>query len=276
VHESSDELQNVCTRFEDLDHASLSGPQLVESLFGFPLEYSAVASKGPSSSEGSATRLRVLHRCGAVSGILAAVLDAAAAWWGLDDGDSFVVADAGRCRRSWNDAPAYDTGCARSCSEAAQVTLALVARSERGGSDLRLDHSLPFRAKAWPRATVDPHIWRWREILSTRWCGPSRHINVRELQASVVALRWRLRVVHNHRSRFVHLTDSQVCAAVLTKGRSSSRKLRAVLRRWNALCIAGDVYPVVGYIVSEDNPADRPSRRADAKPIRKAARRVLR
>jgi hypothetical protein len=76
--------------------------------------------------------------------------------------------------------------------------------------------------------------------------------------------------VHNHRSRFVHLTDSQVCAAVLTKGRTSSRKLRSVLRRWNALCIAGDVYPVVGYIVSEDNPADRPSRRADVKPIRKA------
>jgi hypothetical protein len=156
------------------------------------------------------------------------------------------------------------------------VTLALVARSERGGSDLRLDHSLPFRARAWPRATVDPHIWRWREVLSTRWCRPDRHINVRELQASVVALRWRLRVVGNHRSRFVHLTDSQVCAAVLTKGRTLSRKLRSVLRRWNALCIAGDVYPVVGYIVSEDNPADRPSRRADSKPVRKVPGRGLR
>ncbi len=78
VSEASSELQNVCTRAVVPDRTALSKPQLVEFEFGFPLDYSSVASKGPSSSEGSATRLRVPRRCGAVSGVLAAVLDGAA------------------------------------------------------------------------------------------------------------------------------------------------------------------------------------------------------
>jgi hypothetical protein len=204
-----------------------------------------------------------------VSGVLAALADVVAELWGLGEADAPVVSELGGCRASWNDAPAYDSGPSVDCAEAARLTLALLARAERGGSDLRLDFSLPYRSKAWPRASVDPHFWRWREVLSTRWGDSSQHINVRELQASAVALRLRLRGARHHRARFVHLTDSQVCVAALTKGRTSSRKLRGMLRRWNSLCVAGDVYPVVGYIVSEDNPADRPSRRADVRPIRK-------
>ena len=50
-------------------------------------------------------------------------------------------------------------------------------------------------------------------------------------------------------------------AAIVTKGRSSSRKLQPILKRWMAVAVAADMYPLIGYVVSEDNPADEPSRR---------------
>jgi hypothetical protein len=56
---------------------------------------------------------------------------------------------------------------------------------------------------------------------------------------------------------------------VLTKGRSSAGALRTQVRRWNALVLAGNVYPLLGYVASEDNPADRPSRRLRRKPVLK-------
>ncbi len=69
------------------------------------------------------------------------------------------------------------------------------------------------------------------------------------------------------------MTDSQVGAAVLTKGRTSARRLRSQVRKWNALAVAGNVYPLLGYVASEDNPADRPSRRLRARPVVKRRRR---
>ncbi len=239
----------------------------------FPLDYTAVATKGPSSTAGLSTRRRALLRACSVEALLGVFADLAV---GLDrslSGHCVRVLGAGSCRPSWNDVPAYGTKPSRDCPDVTLVTLALLERADRGGSDVRLEHGLPYRAKAWPRASVDPHIWTWREVLAVPWRQDDVHINLRELQASVVALRWRLRSSHHLRSRFVHLTDSQVCAAILTKGRTSSRKLRATLRRWNALCIAGDAYPIVGYVVSEDNPADRPSRRTGGVPVRKRRRR---
>jgi hypothetical protein len=203
----------------------------------------------------------VLSRSCSVEALLGVLADVAAS---LDHSASAReprVLDAGTCRPAWNDEPAFDSRPARDCPDARLITLALLERADRGGSDVRLDHGLPYRAKAWPRASIDPHLWTWREVLALPWRTDDAHINLRELQASVVALRWRLRTSSNLRARFVHLTDSQVCAAILTKGRTSSRRLRATLRRWNALCVAGDSYPIVAYVVSEDNPADRPSRR---------------
>ncbi len=180
-----------------------------------------------------------------------------------------VSRSAGRCRPSWNDAPAYNRGRSRDCPLAREVTLAFLERAERGGCDVRLATQVPYRAKAWPRSSIDPHVWSWREILSTRWPTSDGHINHREVQASVVALRWRLRAAPNASKRFIHLTDSQVGASVLTKGRSSAGALRTQVRRWNALVLAGNVYPLLGYVASEDNPADRPSRRLRRKPVLK-------
>ena len=60
--------------------------------------------------------------------------------------------------------------------------------------------------------------------------------------------------------RFAHLMDSQVCLAVVTKGRSSSRRLNRVLRKVAALLVATGSYAIVGYVSTGVNPADGPSR----------------
>ena len=86
------------------------------------------------------------------------------------------------------------------------------------------------------------------------------HINALELYAIFVTFEWRASEALPLGCRVVHCTDSQVCQSVLTKGRSSSRRLSRILRRLNALLLACAVVPVFLYIRSEDNPADEPSR----------------
>jgi hypothetical protein len=52
-----------------------------------------------------------------------------------------------------------------------------------------------------------------------------------------------------------------VALAVVVKGRSSAKVLNRLLRRFAALQLAAGIYPVCGWVESEDNPADEPSRR---------------
>ena len=59
----------------------------------------------------------------------------------------------------------------------------------------------------------------------------------------------------------MHLIDSQVVVAILTKGRTSSRKLQPLLGQWNSLLLASDLYAVLAFVSSEFNPADFPSRK---------------
>jgi hypothetical protein len=133
-----------------------------------------------------------------------------------------------------------------------------LAIAEKNGSDVRLDLGLPFRPKAWPRVGLSPRTWRWRIVHGYPWKGPEvGHITELEFRAAFNTLKWRGRF---HSVRFLHLVDSQPCAAILTKGRTGSGRLRNVVRRFNAICLAVGAYPVIGYIHSEDNPADVPSR----------------
>ena len=133
--------------------------------------------------------------------------------------------------------------------------------AEGAGADVRLDVGVPFRAKAWPRAGIQAGLWRWRIIHGYRWTDKvPKHINLLELRAAVTALQWRLRARRGVSRKVLHLVDSQVVAAILAKSRSSSRLLRAALRRYNALLLAGNCVAMVGFVASEDNPADIPSR----------------
>ena len=61
-------------------------------------------------------------------------------------------------------------------------------------------------------------------------------------------------------SRFLHLVDSAVVLAAMSKGRSASNNLYNVVHRCNALLLASFCFMIVGHCRSDLNPADKPSR----------------
>eukprot|EP00438_Fugacium_kawagutii_P008731 Skav223575 [mRNA] locus=scaffold2909:37156:42226:+ [translate_table: standard] len=110
------------------------------------------------------------------------------------------------------------------------------------------------------RATVPGRLWKWRIVSGWQWRNRNEHINALELRAVLTSLKWRIEHRQDWKKRFIHLTDSLVCLHCLSRGRSSSRKLRSTLSRINALVLAGGCQPLYGYIHTEQNPADKPSR----------------
>ena len=110
------------------------------------------------------------------------------------------------------------------------------------------------------RASVPKGLWKWRVLAGWKWRGQPEHINVLELRAVLTSIRWRLEHQGHIRTRLIHLTDNLVCLHALTRGRSSSRKLRRTMSRINALILASGTQPLWGYIATDQNPADRPSR----------------
>eukprot|EP00438_Fugacium_kawagutii_P004912 Skav217251 [mRNA] locus=scaffold47:369148:372975:- [translate_table: standard] len=133
-------------------------------------------------------------------------------------------------------------------------------RVEYRGSDVRLDLNLVFKPDSVTRTSIDPRRWVWRTGQSYPFPG-GQHINMLELKAILRALEWRARSSNFKSVRFMHLSDSQICLAVLCKGRSSSRAINRILRRIHALCLALNLYPIWAWVASRLNPADGPSRR---------------
>ena len=133
-------------------------------------------------------------------------------------------------------------------------------RMEFRGSDVRLDLQVVYRPDAVLRTSVSPNRWIWKVGQAYKW-QRAEHINLLELRAILRTLQWRARSAAFHSCRFLHLSDSQICLAVLTKGRSSSRKINRILRKIAALCVALNLYPLWAWIASRLNPADGPSRK---------------
>ncbi|CAE7323141.1 unnamed protein product [Symbiodinium sp. CCMP2456] len=106
--------------------------------------------------------------------------------------------------------------------------------AEKGGTDVRLDAGIPFRAKAWPRSGVQSHLFKWAIVHGYPW-RHSAHINVLELQAVVNSVKWRMRQADNLNHRVMLLIDSQVVCAIVAKGRTSSHRLQHALMVLNAL-----------------------------------------
>ena len=130
------------------------------------------------------------------------------------------------------------------------------------GEDVLLQHStdLPIRHHRL-RLSLPGRLWRWRTVAGWRWTDSSEHINVLELRAVLASVRWRVERLHQHDLRCIHLVDSLVVLHGLSRGRSSSRKLRRTLMRLNAYLLASGLQPVWAYIEKHQNPADKPSRR---------------
>ena len=129
---------------------------------------------------------------------------------------------------------------------------------------LQLGTDLPARYHRL-RASIPSKLWRWKDVAGWRWTGDVEHINALELRAVKTALVWRLKELADSSCRFLHLVDSLVVLHALSRGRSSSRRLRRTLCRIGALQLAGGLVGVWGYVDTHQNPADRPSRR----PLRK-------
>lgn len=123
------------------------------------------------------------------------------------------------------------------------------------------DESAHIRAEAaaFDRCYSVTRSCRWSTIISRAW-RDVEHINALELRAVLLAAHW----VVSHPSavsrRVLLLVDSTVALYALWKGRSSSYPLLAVLRKINALLLAGGLTLLTGWLPSKVNPADAPSR----------------
>ena len=159
---------------------------------------------------------------------------------------------------AWCDKPLFDST-TQPDAHACMLVQEFMRQGDRGGTDVKLDLGIPFRARAWPRTGIRSRLFHWKIINGFTWRHTS-HINVLELQATVHALQWRLRKVTRFRHRVLHLVDNQVVASVISKGRSSSYRLRRAIQKLSALLLAGEIRLSIGYVASEDNPSDIPSR----------------
>ena len=130
------------------------------------------------------------------------------------------------------------------------------------GEDLLLQMGTDIPARYHRlRASIPGKLWRWQEVAGWRWTGDVEHINVLELRAVKTSLAWRIRELKEERTRFLHLADSLVVLHALSRGRSSSRKLRRSLAKISAMLLASGLQGTWGYIDTHQNPADKPSRR---------------
>lgn len=145
------------------------------------------------------------------------------------------------------------------------------------GEDLLLQQSgAPSVRYHRLRASVPAKLWRWATVTGWHWSGSPEHINVLELRAAMTSMRYRIEELGQKDIRCVHLVDSMVVLHCLSRGRSSSRKMRRTLMRLNSLLLVSGIRPTWAYVDTHQNPADRPSRRPVKKPWLKAKTIALR
>lgn len=139
------------------------------------------------------------------------------------------------------------------------LTRLLLTKVNHTGSDVRVTTGQIMAPKAFPRQSASPHWWNWKPVFHSRW-QTQEHINLLEMRAIMLALRWRVCHLKEADVRFCHLTDSYVCMSVLSKGRSSSDMLMVVLRKVAAFCLCFGLLPILLHVESTENPTDEASR----------------
>ena len=130
------------------------------------------------------------------------------------------------------------------------------------GEDILLQSStdIPVRYQRL-RASVPARLWRWKDVAGWKWSGNPEHINSLELRSVFTTMKWRVEQRGQGQVRCVHLVDSLVVLHSLTRGRSSSRKLRRTMMRISSYLLCSGLQPIWAYVDTKQNPADRPSRR---------------
>ena len=157
-------------------------------------------------------------------------------------------------------APEFGFGvCALDCGR--RVTEEIGRLAERRGDYVRL---LPGPACAEvPRRGTQHRLQfkeqQFRSLISCKARKPA-HSGLLECHGVLLTLKWVSRSKTRFHSRPVILVDAKVAIGCISKGRSSARALRRVLRSTAAVCLACDLLPRLIYVPSESNPADGPSR----------------
>ena len=143
-------------------------------------------------------------------------------------------------------------------------------KSDRQGGFVRINrdgHGLvdPERTRLGRPVSL---LWgptHFRDIISKR-ASRLEQSGVLELRGVRMGPRWALRLVHNHGKSFLLFVDAKAAIYAIGKGRSGAFSFRQPLASFGALSLATGCTPRCLYILSEDNPADAPSRRKRARP----------
>src|SRR4029079_9413081 len=77
----------------------------------------------------------------------------------------------------------------------------------------------------------------WRTIMSKQWVNKSEHINVLELRAVILALKWVLSYRQSLSTRLLLIGDSTSVIGAVRKGRTSAFNLLVRLRTLAALLL---------------------------------------
>ena len=133
----------------------------------------------------------------------------------------------------------------------------------KGGAHVCLDDGPELNealaARLGPRHDLQLKLKDFSVVLCIRVVSPG-HINLEEGNALVSYIRWILRSRSRFRHRIVILIDSKVVIGAVTKGRSSSVPLNAIVRRLACLCFAGGLILHCIFVPTSHNPGDWPSR----------------
>ena len=153
------------------------------------------------------------------------------------------------------------------CSSRRHAHTQALLQCDSDANPLRQLHRLPpdevallqTEVTAYTRCYDSISAARWSTIVSKAWRDPE-HINSLELRAVLLACHWVLSYPSAVSRRVLLLVDSTVSLYALWKGRSSSYSLLGVLRKINSLLLLSGLSLLTGWIPSEVNPADAPSR----------------
>ena len=111
----------------------------------------------------------------------------------------------------------------------------------------------------WPRRPVNVEYWRWRTVIKIHWKWKA-HINELEARGALAALKWRTRSRAGLGQRWLHLVDSFIVIAVMSRKRSTSKILNRVIKKFAILELASFTQCVFAFTCSHENPSDAPSR----------------
>ena len=143
----------------------------------------------------------------------------------------------------------------------------LLRHFERSGEHGRLDWS-EIETALLPTQMTLPSADLDELLTSLPWEGGLgynfRNLAYINIQECVAVLDELDRQIHSgvRSCRYVIATDSRVCVGAISKGRSSSRSLNAVLRKLATTCVAMNIELVVVWMLTKANPADAVPQRA--------------